>query len=297
MNITKLTSTDGFVAVDLSEAETSVGVVRCARKILQDGAVNLARTATYSFAAFGYRISGASAAINAEGETRDAAVADAASEWSERVASGSLVLRAGKGVSAGELAGLVPAFALPTPDEELDATATSIVATTVAVLEGASRAEVVIEEMGPLSAKVTEQLAAAGISAVRLPTAEALAAECAVLIAGSKPGLIDHEVAAGLGAQFLVASGPLPITARGLAVARRSGCEPIADFISLGGPLIVLGELISASGSTPDIAARVREVLAASTQFPDGPCLGACFLAEEFLRTWVSELPFGRPLA
>ena len=59
----------------------------------------------------------------------------------------------------------------------------------------------------------------------------------------------------------------------------------------------MLGELISSSGSTPDIAARVREVLAASMQFPDGPCLGACFLAEEFLRTWVSELPFGRPLA
>ncbi|HNI34929.1 MAG TPA: hypothetical protein PLV93_05985, partial [Microthrixaceae bacterium] len=29
----------------------------------------------------------------------------------------------------------------------------------------------------------------------------------------------------------------------------------------------------------------------------EGPYLGACYAAEEFLRTWSDELPFGRPLA
>ena len=29
----------------------------------------------------------------------------------------------------------------------------------------------------------------------------------------------------------------------------------------------------------------------------EGPFLGACYRAEDFLRTWQDRLPFGRPLA
>ncbi|MDH5238789.1 MAG: hypothetical protein OEW85_14360, partial [Acidimicrobiia bacterium] len=54
-----------FVAIDLEGAERSVGIVRQARKILQGGAEDLARSLTYTFASLELRQSGASAGVNA----------------------------------------------------------------------------------------------------------------------------------------------------------------------------------------------------------------------------------------
>ena len=74
MRIQKLESTDAFVVWDLEGAERSVGIARLAPKILQEGAEMLARSVTYSFAAFGVKAAGASAGINAKPEGRDDAV-------------------------------------------------------------------------------------------------------------------------------------------------------------------------------------------------------------------------------
>ena len=75
MKIHKLDSTDAFIAFDLEEAPGAVGIVRRARKILQDGAGLLARSTTYSFAAYEMQRGGASAGINAEDDAHDEAVA------------------------------------------------------------------------------------------------------------------------------------------------------------------------------------------------------------------------------
>ena len=65
MKTRKLSSVDGFVLLDLENAPGSVGVVRSAPKILVSGAEMLARSVTYTFAAFGIRAGGASAGVNA----------------------------------------------------------------------------------------------------------------------------------------------------------------------------------------------------------------------------------------
>ena len=49
MRIHKFTSTDAFVAIDLDDAEASTGPVRWARKVLQGGAQDLARSQTYTY--------------------------------------------------------------------------------------------------------------------------------------------------------------------------------------------------------------------------------------------------------
>ena len=75
VQIRKLESTTAFIAVDLDGADTSVGQVRLAPKVLQDGAKLLARSWTYAFASFEMEISGASAGINAGGDTGPDALA------------------------------------------------------------------------------------------------------------------------------------------------------------------------------------------------------------------------------
>ena len=70
MQVQKLSSTDAFVLRDLGDDVRSIGVVRCAPKILQDGATWLARSVTYACASFGIQAGGASAGINAKPDAR-----------------------------------------------------------------------------------------------------------------------------------------------------------------------------------------------------------------------------------
>ena len=79
MFIRKLADVDAFVAVDLGDVPGH-GVVRCAPKVLQGGAKDLARTTTYALAVLGRRETGISAGINAAPDDRDAAVAAFAAE-------------------------------------------------------------------------------------------------------------------------------------------------------------------------------------------------------------------------
>jgi glutamate dehydrogenase/leucine dehydrogenase len=106
VTIHKLDSTNAFIAFDLDEVPGAVGIVRRARKILQDGAKLLARSTTYSFAAFEMQRGGASAGISADDDTRDEAVAAFATEVGELASAGRLSLDAGKGVDPAELAAL-----------------------------------------------------------------------------------------------------------------------------------------------------------------------------------------------
>lgn len=106
MKIQKLASTDGFLALDHPDATVSTGVVRCARKVLRDGAVALARVRTYSHAILGQQRAGASAAINAEGDARADAIAAFLDEVKPLVADHRLALDPGKGVSGTDLAPL-----------------------------------------------------------------------------------------------------------------------------------------------------------------------------------------------
>ena len=121
-----------------------------------------------------------------------------------------------------------------------------------------------------------------------------------VVFAGSKMGIVDHGVAAELeNAVAVVACGRVALTAKALATLRRAGVAAPADFVALAGSTLALwGDV---NHTEAEIFAGVDEDVAElSAEFAghdDGPLLGACLYAEDFLGTWREELPFGRPLA
>ncbi|MXZ51766.1 MAG: hypothetical protein F4Z34_01080 [Acidimicrobiaceae bacterium] len=106
MRLHKFSDVDAFVALDLAGAEAASGPVRWARKILQGGAKDLARSQTYTYAALQMRRSGASAGINAEAPGRGEAVAAFVAEAAALVADGTYLPDAAKGVGEGDLAPL-----------------------------------------------------------------------------------------------------------------------------------------------------------------------------------------------
>ncbi len=106
MRIHKFTSVDAFVAIDLVEAETSSGPVRWARRILQGGAKDLARSQTYTYAVLNMRHGGASAGVSAPGPERSEAVSAFVAEAAELVEYGNYLPDAAKGVSEADLAPL-----------------------------------------------------------------------------------------------------------------------------------------------------------------------------------------------
>ena len=106
MRLHKFSGVDAFVALDLDDADAASGPVRWARKILQGGAKELARSQTYTYAALEMRLSGASAGINAEAPRRAEAVAAFVAEAASLVADRAYLPDAAKGVSHQDLAPL-----------------------------------------------------------------------------------------------------------------------------------------------------------------------------------------------
>ena len=106
MRLHKFGDVDAFVALDLDGAEASSGPVRWARKILQGGAKDLARSQTYTYAALEMRRSGASAGVSAEAPQRAGAVAAFVAEAAALVPDGTYLPDAAKGVSHRDLAPL-----------------------------------------------------------------------------------------------------------------------------------------------------------------------------------------------
>jgi glutamate dehydrogenase/leucine dehydrogenase len=292
VKVDTLTGTDGFVVTDLDDATTSVGVVRVAPKVLRDGAQLLARSVTYTFAAFGLAgRGGASAAVNARPDGRDEAVASFVDEIAPQVKAGTLVLTAGIGVTAADLApldGLAEGDATPAAridDPDLTA-AGALAAGRVAGPHDWRTAAVV--GSGPVAEAATSQLTAAGAT---LADAR-LDAACDVLFVAGKAGVLDHSAAAAVQARTVVPLSPVPVTARALAVLGRADCVVIPDFLAVAAPLLAA---FDADGGDP-----VRRIHTAVTDLAGhgtGLWLAAAQAAEANLATWTAERPFGRPLA
>lgn len=131
------------------------------------------------------------------------------------------------------------------------------------------------------------------------PANAVYAADADALLSGSKVGAIDHDIAGSVTAKIVVPTAPVPVTAKALAALRRSGTVVLPDFISIAGPQFVMFAEDDATVAAVDaeVAHNVRGALELVLEHEDGPVLGACYLAEDFLRTWRETLPFGRPLA
>ncbi|NLA35836.1 MAG: hypothetical protein GX868_09115 [Actinobacteria bacterium] len=291
MSITKADSTDAFVVVDLADAPTAIGVVRCAKKILQDGAVNLARTLTYTYGAFGEKISGASAGINAEGDARDAAVSSFVDEFAPQVNSGALRLTPAKGVTDEDLAAWAESPAALSAEDEARTLGVSTVAAAAAVRELADLT-VSVEAGAPGAEAIAAAFNTAGATATVRPLAELLSTASDVVVVGSKAGVLNHDNVVGIGDALVIGSAGLAITARGLAVGKRQGATILPDFVTAAGPaLAALGR------SDDEIAAAVQALINEVKNHEEGPYLGACYAAERFMATWTEALPFGRPMA
>jgi glutamate dehydrogenase (NAD(P)+) len=332
----KLSSADGFVLFDLPDAPTSVGVVRSAPKILQGGAEMLARSVTYSFAVFGMQAGGASAGVNAKPDERPAAVAAFAAEAATMEGLILDAGRGVDEADLAPLRAKDPRPGLlherhdgSSGSDEL--VAAGALAAVGAVAGGVAGKRIAIEGFGPTGLALARQASAEGASIVAVAAGNGTAldpagfdagalgeawaadeeamtrslgaeqkpgwavwgADAEVIFAGSKAGAMTHEGAAYVRARTVVPIGPVPITSKSLAVLGRAGVAYLPDFLCVAGPL-----LVGVGGVDPlEAPNRIGEAVTELARHPDGLFLGACKRAEEFLRSWQDELPFGRPLA
>ena len=174
MRLHKFSDADAFVALDLDGAEAASGPVRWARKILQGGAKDLARSQTYTYAALQMRRSGASAGINAEAPVRGEAVAAFVAETAALVADGTYLPDAAKGVSEDDLAPLREAD--PRNADRLDAFGAQCEGLSAAVAAdaavGLDGRTVVIEGFSASGPALAEAASQRGGRVVGLATAE-----------------------------------------------------------------------------------------------------------------------------
>ncbi len=297
-SVHKLSSTDAFVVTDIAEAPAT-GVVRAGKKILESSATDLARSATYTFAAFGMQRSGASAGINALDDEVAAATAAFCAELEATVRTGELHLDPGKGTSEQDLAPLIAAADRHPLAGSLEATVAGVIAAAGwangGTLGGAS---VAIEGDGPIPEALAEAVTAAGATVMEIANVATKpwliwGATADLILAGSKPGTLTHQGVPMFKAKAVVPWGPIPFTTKAFADLRKAGVIVVPDFLSAAGATIV-GYLDDPS--LESISSRITDVLEDS-QHDDGVLLGACYRAETFLQTWVSTPLFGRPLA
>ncbi|MCB1256993.1 MAG: hypothetical protein KDB26_07805 [Microthrixaceae bacterium] len=283
-------ASDAFVFVDLDEADVATGIVRSAKKVLQDGARSLARHETYAWALLKTKFSGASGGINTPPDQQGVAYEQFTRALAASEANRKLILRPGKGVP-------------PAEDSTLnDLTAQGVVAATRAALGGLDGRSVAVESGDAAAQRVSELLTESGVTVSTVTPAEFESTPSQALICGSKVGLIDHEMAARLPHDVIVPMGPSPVTARAFAVLTKKNVTVIPAFLSVCGPLFAHRAQVEMPNAGPDIetlCTQVDEFVTARSeelsQHPEGSYMGACFAAEEFLATWIEELPFGRP--
>ena len=305
MGVTDLETTDGFVVRDFDDCPAT-GVVRRARKILGSSASDLARSASYTFAAFEMQRSGASGGINAEGDAAGPALDAFLAELEPKAAAGELHLFAGKGLTPRELAPLTTAAGLNDLAGSERATTAGVVAAASWALGGSLDGKRVAIEQSPASpapADLADSIAAVGGTVVEVPGLEAKpwmiwGADVDVIVAGTKPGTLNHQGAEFVKAKALVPWGPIPFTTKAVATLLKKGeTVVVPDFVSAGGALVA-GYLSGDEGEVlEEIVSRVALILTEVGGHEDGPLLGACYRAEAFMSTWQQTLPFGRPLA
>jgi glutamate dehydrogenase/leucine dehydrogenase len=287
MQFHKLTSTDGFIVFDLDDAP-AVGVVRLAPKVLRDGAQLLARSTTYAAASFGLRVRGGSGGINAKPDDRDAALAAFVQEVTDLVASDRWLPGPGVGITTDDL------NPLPRAEQRaiaFDQTATgeSAVAAALGALGTLDGRRVGIVGTGP----ITEAAAASASANGAAPEPQAsLDADCDVLLVAGKAGMLEHGLAATVRARVVVPLTPVPVTARALAVLGRAGVVVVPDFLSTAAPM-----LAAFDPEGGDAMERVHMTVAELAGEGTDLWMASALRAEEFLKTWQPDLPFGRPLA
>ena len=222
----------GFVVVDLDGALGADGVVRCAKKILLDGARTMARSRTYSWALLGEQRSGAAGGISVPPANRAEGITAFVEAVTPRVAAGELSLDAGKGVGADELAALDQVDTRSPLRNEAHgqgrladvANATSALAAAAVALDGLDGRSVAIEGAGALGPILVGLLGEAGARVVSIGTATGTLAD---------PGGLDP---ASTAAQWAEHGDALP-TVAGSDLAAEDVLRAEADLLLCGSKL------------------------------------------------------------
>lgn len=201
--------TGAFVVIDLDHCSRSSGKVRRARKILQSSTKDLARSLTYSFAAFEQQVSGASAGVNAEDDEAADAVTSFVTAISPLVESGKFSPDPGKGVTEEQLAPLRSSeqrsqlLFSPTDRgvfrEQL--TAHSVATTLAAALGGLDGRTVAIEGFSKSSIPLVREITALGGKVTAIGTSAGTAASANGFLADSLPHGFN-EFGAGIVAEL-----------------------------------------------------------------------------------------------
>lgn len=305
MAVRKLESTDGFVIIDFPDSPAA-GPIRRARKILQSSAGDLARSASYTFASFEIERSGASGGLNAEGDAIDGAVEALVTELAPDAEAGKLHLYPGKGMSADQLAPLAEAGGLgPLAGSDKATTAGVVAAASWAVGGSLEGRTVAIEQndASPAPSDLASAVEAVGATLVEVPGVDEKpwliwGADVDVILAGTKPGTLNHQGADFVTAKALVPWGQIPFTTKAVATLLRKGeTVVIPDFVSAGGGLVAAYLPGDEAEIIRQIVSVVALILTEVGGHEDGPLLGACYRAEDFMTKWQGKAPFGRPLA
>ena len=238
MRLHKFSNLDAFVALDLAGAEAASGPVRWARKVLQGGAKDLARSQTYTYAALQMRRSGASAGISAEAPQRTGAVAAFVAEAAALVPDATFLPDAAKGVSDEDLAPLrkqdprntnrLGAFSAQCDGLSAAAAADAAVGLDgrSAVIEGFSAggpalAEAVTQRGGRVVGLATAEgslVSDAGFEPAALAEAWAAHGHKALgSLAGNGDGLDEPAALWGVGADVVFAGSRMGVVAHGVA--------------------------------------------------------------------------------
>lgn len=285
----RLSATDGFVVID-GTAETACGIVRVARKILRDGAVNLARFETYAAAALGLPWCGASVGVNAEGDSVEAAMTAALDELAD--VTPTLRLDAAKGVPPSAADQLRASDPRPPIAETALAEATVLIVRRMLDAVGHGHAPIVVSDGVPQAQHLTAALTAAGHEVIAPDTAGDTSA---VLLVGARPGEIDHTRAEHLSAAAVLGVGPLAVTPRALAVLERRGTTVLPDFVLHGAIRSLRAEEAAVRLDVDKAAERAGDIVERCAGGSEGIWSAACDLAEHELAQRGPQ-PFGRPL-
>lgn len=283
MGMTSLVGVDGYTYADLDDAARLIGPIRSARKVLPRTTIDLARHATYAAAVHQLDAVGGAAALNHDRAGDGQPFAMFAAEVAEWSSTSGFAGHTTLGLSAEEAGDAL------TIDSATQDAAT--IESAVASIDLSGKAIVVASEQdeGALSAAATGAGAASVAFEPHLPAALQSGADVAFV--RGKTGAIDHVVAAEANVGHIVGLQPLTTTARGLAVASRAGAIVVPDFVSAAGPYL------AALDRTADIAQLTRSAVERIGDAGVDSFVRACELAEDHLRSWATELPFGRPLA
>jgi hypothetical protein len=239
----------GFVVVDLDGAAAADGVVRCAKKILMDGARTMARSRTYSWALLGEQVSGASAAINVAPPQRAEGIAAFVDAVLPRVSDGELSLDPAKGLGPTDLAGLQQVDTRsPLRDtteqhgrlaDELTSRSAALAA--AAALDGLDGRSVAVEGAGTLGPTLIGVLTEMGARVVAIGTASGTLAD---------PGGLDPT---GTAASWQEHGDSLPASA-GSELAADEVLRTDADVLLCGSKMGLVDHDVAASLSVRVLA-------------------------------------------